>query len=297
MINFLAYMLSSVTAMIYTYFATNNYSVELVLLCAAIFVQIFFSLASWGNIFSSYIVLLENKYIYFKMLVSTFVLWWLTMYITNIVSPTFFEIAFTIITNIIATYLDYKERHKLHSMYLIIALLILLFMSLRFLYDNYSIYQATLITLETIVMGVSSVVYSHTSVEMGRKLKLNTTAILATRFWLTIISLAVYVLVNDKGYHQYTATSSFYFHIILLSILMFIIPLYCYQKALMKLGANKTLIFLGISPVLVFIGEYLNNLGSHTDIYLLYIAIGLFIVTSVYQGKEFYDKRNPHINS
>lgn len=286
MAHLIMYIMSGVISLIYTYFATNKYSVELVLLCSAICVQLFYSIIGYKTIVNDYKILLKHKFIYLKMLIATFILWWLTMYITNFVSPTFFELAFTLTGTLIATYLEYKTAKTRLNLYTLISLIILYGIICHFLYDNFNIYKTCWIFLCLILLGISSVTYSHTSVQMSKKLKLSTFSILATRFWLTIIVLFIYHITNEKIYINHLLTTEFYAHILFLSIIMFIIPLYCYQKALIKLGANKTIILMGTSPILVFIGEYFDNLGSVTNNTLLFTAIAMFIIILVYHFGE-----------
>ncbi|MCX8514917.1 MAG: hypothetical protein ORN24_05055 [Burkholderiales bacterium] len=286
MLYLIGYILCGVLSLISTYFASNEYSLSIVMFTTVAITATFYSILTIMQTKYIYATLLKHKTIYFSLLFLTALIWWLTFVINKVVSPTFLELIFGYTAPIIAVFIEWRKRKQILHRNVFLALLVVGGLICNFLLQHYSFLYSCIIILYVITFGTAFFLFSHISSTMNKKFNLSVLAILAVRYWLLLIVLMVYIFANHPDYVRPLTSFVFYGKMIYIAVFLFIIPVYLYQKAIEKLGANKSLIMLSFSPILMFIGEMVYKTYSPTDLRLLIAAIAMFIITVCYKLAE-----------
>jgi drug/metabolite transporter (DMT)-like permease len=292
----IGYILCGVFSLILTYFASNEYSVPLVLFMSIAFAATFYSVITIKQTRHIYAVLFNNKLIYLKLLCLTSIVWWFTFFLNKTVSPTFLELIFGYTPSFIAVFIEWKNTKHNHYRNILFAFIMVGVLIASFLFNKYPFFQSCLIIIYVFIFGLSFVWFSHVSSTIHKELNLSVSAVLAVRFWLLLIILLIYVLINHPNYVKALSSEDFYGRILYISVFLCIIPIFLYQKAMEKLGANKSLILLSASPIIVYIGEMLYKTGSATDVRLLIAAITMFIITIFYKLMDNKNEKKDSIS-
>lgn len=99
------------------------------------------------------------------------------------------------------------------------------------------------------IAGIAFYVYVYSSARLAIKANLQTIEILATRFWI----LLIFSLSLVKFDALLALQSNNLVRLVLVSFGALIIPIYCNQKSIEKLGANATAIFISLVPPVTYV--------------------------------------------
>ena len=226
---------------------------------------------------------------------SLLIIWASTFIGIHFISPTFFMFVMMVIGaayGAMFNYRDSKNRTDL-IIFVFMALGILLFIGS--IIQQYALKEALLLTLFIIIVGGFDYLYAKTSYAISMQLTLSASEILAVRFWLMLIIPIGIIISNSlfEGQHylEYLRIPNFYWTTSLMTVFSFIIPIYCYQKSILVIGANDTLLYCAGLPCMMYVTEIVLNIKSGTTATMGYLTLFLLIpiiiriYTRIYQCK------------
>ncbi|MFL9989432.1 hypothetical protein [Paraburkholderia sediminicola] len=114
-----------------------------------------------------------------------------------------------------------------------------------------------------VVLSAASFLYAATSVKFSKR-GLTSSQILAARFWLLIALLLPVVVLGGHG-ASLSAISHAWPAIVVTSVATFLIPTFCYQNAVIRLGARATLSICCLIPGLTLIAQHAMEVNVSSD--------------------------------
>ena len=141
-----------------------------------------------------------------------------------------------------------------------------------------------------LVGGTASFVYFKQSEALTKRTQLTATQVLAIRFYLTIVVLLLLV----PTHHSIALLTPMHLLILaVVAVFSLIIPLYCMQKALEKIGSERNAILISLAPIVT---AFLEEAAFHDVRFQYLIVYGLYtaMLIAVYvwkisQGKQRLD--------
>lgn len=253
-ISVFGYCLVTAISIIFIHGYTKSANPTIVALYTFIICMLFFNLMSIKNFPSTWAAVKADFKDFMILNVTTAILWLGTFWSVKLIVPSIF-ITIAIGTTPIAMYVYsiFKEKTILWPGFFYSFFLIAILVSaiLFHLHDAPSANLKMGILLAILVGIVISINMKYSS-EMQKKNKLTSLQILALRFPLIIIiSIAIGLMQNPivfvQGIHIIPIT--------IIAVLSNIIPLYCLQSSIYKLGFLRTAYIIPLTPALTFLLE------------------------------------------
>lgn len=281
MLYLLLYAIITVISYLLIHSSTNQFPQELLITVCTIYTIIFYNIINYKTITAIYGKLLNHKKSYFMLMFSLLIIWASTFIGIHFISPTFFMFVMMGIGAVygaIFNYIDSKKRIDL-IIFVFIALGILFFIAC--IIQHYALKEALLLTLFILIVGGFDYLYAKTSYAISVQLTLSASEILAVRFWLMlIIPMGIIIsknLFEGQHYLEYLRVSNFYWTTSLMTVFSFIIPIYCYQKSILVIGANDTLLYCAGLPCMMYVTEMMLKIKSGTTPTMGYLTLFLLI--------------------
>lgn len=287
----LLYILITVASYISIHAACNAYPQELLILICTFGTIFFFTCVTYKNITTVYLKLFKQKSLYFLLLLSITVIWASTFLGIHYISPTFFMFIMMTIGALYGACANYIFSKKRIDFVILILVSICALFFLASIIVYYEIKQAIFLIVFSLVVGLFDYLYAKTSYVLSNKLLLSASEILASRFWLIFAITLTLVLSSQIAGHQnylpYLFDYKFYWVTFLIMLSSFIVPIYCYQKSVLILGANDTLLYCAALPSLMYSAEKFFNIATKTSNSLGYIT-ALLLLAVVLQFTKNY---------
>jgi hypothetical protein len=297
--------------MIYSFLYVFAFSVALVLiqkldisipplfslLVTATIASLYFNLINKNHIKEIYSDCFRNKKQWIVVMFIVLVMWATTMIGPGKIGASLFNFIYFawlgMLGFILQSFKNWQEnRIKFYFGFCVFLLIILnIFFELHVSYSYDSLYGI----VTALLGGTASFVYFKQSQILAKNTRLSATQILAVRFYLAIIILAI--IVPKHQIHDYLTLSSSA-SLILLAFLSLIIPLYFSQKALEKITSEQHAIINSICPIVTGILQQImfNDIkAEQVIIYLLYtFAIASFYFVNKYHQRLEFKKYKKH---
>lgn len=241
----------------------------LIIFLSTLFAIIFFHCLIAGKIKPTYSKLLTTKKLYLNTLIFVLLMWVGAFLIPIYYSPVIQVFSALAIASTWGALLLKKNVktiwHLLSS--LVMLMVLIAFYSLYF--THYSLGKFLILIVWTLLTGSAGYFYFASSYKLYQK-GFSALEILATRFWL-LFAFALFFVIKDKLYLQingYTLGET-----LLVSFASLIIPIYCSQKSIEKIGPELHAVLIGLTPLMTFILE--NPFVSHSVNGIGYLSIVL----------------------
>ncbi len=243
---------------------------------------LFFNLLSINKIISTYRACWQHKVLYFWMSVGLAVDWICMVYASHKSDP-FVAMAALFVSLALIGFLclSWTDRsiHRLISVILLGFSLILLW----FFYKVPTNHSVSLGILLGAMAGGAFYLYIVNSAKLSLLGGLNSLQILSTRFWLLWIVAFIFVPKADLWINIYQNLQM----LIPISFASLIIPIYFNQRAIQKLGANLTAVFIASVPPVTFVFYVIYTHEFHRLNALVCVIITLALMLPViYKSKN-----------
>lgn len=219
------------------------------LLVTATIATIYFNIVNLHKLKIVYRQCLQQKYLWLAIMLVILVMWYCTMTGPGLIGASNYRFLYFSwlgalgFTSQAIYYLKHRAINLLGGIGAVFLVVIL--MTSQWLTEPYSVAFYTGL-LMPIVGGTCSFIYFKQTQLFTQRTKLQPTQVLAVRFYLAIVFVAVIApLVTPV---QVLTIKNFGW-LALLSILTLIAPLYCLQKALAFISSEQNAIILSLSPI------------------------------------------------
>lgn len=227
-------------------------------------------------------LLANHKIPYLKLNVALLVCWVGTFLIPIYFSPSALVLTALSMTGLCgsaALYRSTRRRSKLVKCSLLVANLALFYGLSSSTYSGWWFGVFIVATLATGLATYLSMVSLSSMLDCG----LTSSQVVAVRFWLLWL-VALFFVVKDGSYTAITPEVLLYTAGI--GAVSLIIPIYCMQKSIEKLGAQKTGIYIGLTPIAVVAAEMLLLGDKDSTVVLPAVLLTVLIV-----GFAVYEQR------
>ncbi len=256
---------------------------DLLMLLGSFYAIIFFHAINIKNIPNTYKKALAIKPLLFLLLFTFLIAWVFTIIIPIYYTPALLVFFFMAWPACLGSYFQYQ--HTKSKMDLIRSILIALliggfYICLGFIYKMPQ-YLYLLISLT--VVGFAGFWYLRLSFKMNQ-LNFNATEILSIRFWLLFLIPLIITIYNG---HIHLITSHILIDTFILSFISMIIPVYCSQISIQKIGPNIHSMLVGLTPFVAFLFESVlvsrgisNTLNGWFSSALFIIILGGYLISN-----------------
>jgi len=255
MVFMLSYVLNTALSFIFVKIVGNLVPDFLMVFISVTFAIVFFNAINYKSMLGIYSNFFKKNFkLFFFLNLYAFVVWVLSFFIPIFYSPSVFLMTMFAVLAIlgnISVYLNNKaNKFLIYVNILIIANLIYLFV--LYAHELTSFLHFILFAIGGIAAGIFGHFYIKTSHQIGTDIKLKSTQVLAVRFWmLWICSLILVLFYREIGFADVTYLPK----ILFISVITLLLPIYFLQRAIEKIGANKTGIYTGLVPITIVIME------------------------------------------
>ncbi|TDR80713.1 hypothetical protein [Paludibacterium purpuratum] len=264
MIHIAIYILLTVFSSIMVFQTAGHLSYELLVLLCTSFAIVFFHIANKKNIISVYRKLLtSHRRLYFLLMASILVIWMGYFAGAHYITPNFFAFLFMGLGALFSSIATYRTKKSAINIAIIALIALSIFLFYCYIFSAFPIKAALGIFAFSILLGYCNYLYAHTSQSLAIESGIDASQILAVRFWL-MFAVSLAIVVYEKQYIDLISTPNTIFYTFLLAIATFIAPIYFYQKSILKIGADRTLLLCGLIPFSIFIAEYAIGLKLQT---------------------------------
>lgn len=242
------------------------------LFCTTLLGIIYFNVVNISKLREIYCACFQEKYLWILISLCVSGNWITTFYALSQINPFVFLFTYFSSSAIVGAFFQYLKTKQHASMMIAILLLLMLFIFFEFHHVGYSF---------SLVAGISSAIasaffgygYRRTSVTFSQKTKLSATGVLAVRFYLLLL-IAFILSLMQKQFGVINLHVGVQF--IVLSVVTFLIPLYCMQRSVLLIGAEYFSILTSLCPAITAI-LMLYHGQVHTVFYIF--SLTLFIIS------------------
>lgn len=231
---------------------------------------IFFHLINAKNIVNTYKKTLKLKSLYATTAFSILIIWVGSFFIPVYYTPTIQVFSFMLITSFYGAFFLYLTSRGIRNSlrFYLISIIAIIFYSLYFF--NHSWMHAFGMLVATVITGSFGYFYFSNSKKLNQ-LNISATEILTVRFWPLFAVSLFFVL---KGHQYIFIDASVMKDTALVGATSLIIPVYCAQKSIEKIGPELHAVLIGLAPFSTF---YLEKIIFHTvNNTIGYLSIALF---------------------
>lgn len=244
--------------------------VMLTIFLATLAAIIFFHLVNAKNIINTYRKITSLKKIYFITSLSVLVMWTGSFITPVYYSPTLQVFTIMAIASFYGSFFLLLKSNNIINFvrFSFVAGILAVFYILYFL--NHSLTHSLgmfIITAMTGTFGYVYLVYSSKLSQTG----FSASEILAVRFWLLLLVSLFFVLKDHQYVYINLKTIS---DTLLVGVTSLIVPIYCAQKSIEKIGPELHGILIGLSPFATFMFEKLAMKNEYNT--YGYLSIALF---------------------
>ena len=247
-IDALIYVLLSSVAFVFLNNLIADVNPLIALLVMSSVALVVFNLLSFKRVKLTYTVCWQHKSIYIWMSIGLALDWVCMVYASYVADP-FIAMAALFISLAIIGFIRLnfiqKSRKRLISLILLVVSLILL----ELFYVVPVGHSTSLGILLGVLAGGAFYLYILNSAKLASLGNLNSLQVLATRFWFLWGIALIMVPKLNLWVNMLTHLGA----LILISFASLIVPIYFNQRAIQKLGAELTSIFIGLVPPVTFV--------------------------------------------
>ena len=245
------------------------------LMITATIATLYFNIINIGKLKVLYKACWQEKKMWLAIMVTILVMWCCTMIGPGLVGASLYNfLYFSFLGTIGFISLSIADWHKSRSkFYFGLALVLLILVAVIDQLMNADNKVSIMGICLGLLGGLSAFVYFKQSKIIIKRIQLTATQILAMRFYLTILVLLV--IVPKSSFVTFLTLNNIW-QLVLLALMSLIIPLYCQQKALEKISAEKNAIILSLSPAVTAMIQAVvfHNINyKFVIIYILYFSI------------------------
>ncbi len=221
----------------------------LVALFVMLLVAVFcFNVINLPNLVKIYKTCLDNLGLFILMSGLLMIDWFCSMYGVHYADP-FVYLASLFIAVALVGYLQLLFSQSSKSKFVLILSLCILVAALFLMIILYQGRPTLLLGIAlAMICGFSFYGYGLTSIKLLQAGDLSSSEVLATRFWLVLIVVAI---IMPKHNLLYTIQHNI-LKLGIISLITMIIPIFYYQQALKKIGAVRTSITISCTPIVAY---------------------------------------------
>ena len=275
-IDALIYVLLSSVAFVFLNNLIADVNPLIALLVMSSVALVVFNLLSFKRVKLTYTVCWQHKSIYIWMSIGLALDWVCMVYASYVADP-FIAMAALFISLAIIGFIRLnfiqKSRKQLISLILLVISLILL----ELFYVVPVEHSTSLGILLGVLAGGAFYLYILNSAKLASLGNLNSLQVLATRFWF----LWGIALIMVPKLHLWANMLTHLGALILISFASLIVPIYFNQRAIQKLGAELTSVFIGLVPPVTFVCYVIYSHEFHwlNGMVCLIITVALLLPT------------------
>lgn len=218
---------------------------------SAFYAVTFFHIINIKNFFIMYQKLLHVKQLYLLLLFFFMLVWGLSFLIPIYYSPALMIIFAMAMPTAIGLFMQYKQN-KLMIDKVSVVLILITFLAMYFcLFKVYFLYKYILLVFSSLTLGFGVYVYIKLSHKMNKH-GITASQILASRYWLLFL---VPLMFTIKNHHLSLINYHILIQTLFISSISLIIPVYCAQLSIEKIGPDIHSILIGITPFIAYILE------------------------------------------
>ncbi|WP_116963454.1 hypothetical protein [Fastidiosibacter lacustris] len=229
----------------------NEIPVGLMITLSSLYALVFFHLVSYKTLVSLYKKLWQHKNLYLQVIFIFLLMWLMSFIIPVYYSPALLMFFATAFPSVIGSYMLWRKKKDKSDLLFTLLLFLIITAFYVTLTNVYSWNEFAFLLIGTLIVGVTMYLYSHLSYQMNL-LSFSASEILASRYILLFLIPFIWsathgelTLIDDKVLWLTLA----------LSLISLIIPIYCSQISIAKVGPNIHSIAMGFTPLMAFIFE------------------------------------------
>lgn len=255
MINYLytaAYILLNGLSVLVIHRVGNHIPIDIMIMLSSLYALIFFHLLNIGGLKILYKKLYDSKKLYLTMLFIFLVMWLVCFIIPIHYTPAILMFYATAWPALFGSYEKYKKNNNQISKYTAICIATTMIVFYIFLSHVYHEMKYIILIFGTLLAGISMFLYSKFSFKMNNA-GFSPSQILASRFVLLFLFPFAYSLYSG---HIFKINYEIAIQALVVSIASLILPIYCSQISIKRVGPINHSIAMGITPFVAFIFEY-----------------------------------------
>lgn len=255
------YVILNAASVVAIHLIGNEMPIDLMIFLSSLYAAIFFHLINLKKIKSTYIKVCDNINLYIYTIVVFLVMWIVCFLIPIYYTPAILMFYATSIPTLLGVISLLKRKSKRKKEILVVILLAFIMVSFMLvLSKEYRGLKYLFLIIGAITAGVTMYVYSILSYKMNR-VGFSPSEILAIRFILLVLIPMSWCFYSGSIYE---ISVDIILNTLIISFLSLIIPIYCSQMSILKVGPDYHSVAMGVTPFLAFIFEslFLNNKTS-----------------------------------
>lgn len=288
----LAYILLNGFSVLVINLVGNNIPVDAMIMLSSFYALVFFHLINIGGLKQLYTKLSVHKKLYTSM-VMVFLIMWLVCFIIPIYyTPAILMFYATAWPSFFGALKKFKHDGLKTSKFMAISIAVTMLAFYIFLGQVYHGVNFALLVVGTLLAGVTMYLYSKLSFEMNEA-GFSPSQILASRFILLFLIPFVWCVKSGSLFEINYSVAGLSFIVSLASL---ILPIYCSQISIKKIGPVNHSIAMGVTPFIAFIFESFllggNNAISYDGYFSLTLLMIIMTFTLLSKVKLLSQKQN-----
>ena len=260
---------------------------SLSLVSSVFLTTVYFHLINIHKIKHVYKQLLHDKLNFLLVNLTVMVMWGCSFYSVYFVGPFSYLFIFFSTAAVFGFFFKLNESELLRWPRLISLVTIILIIVGYILYvENHSRENYIFGDILALLSGSMSYAYSKSSFVFSKKTHLTATQILSVRFFALLIFGVLLCLFAPQTAIRFDL--DIIWRVILLAALAFILPLYFFQKAILKIGPEGQTIFNALTPAVTYLLVFILQKEFHffqflTSIFLAFMLVFPSIFTFIHK--------------
>lgn len=280
----LIYILLNGLSVLIIHLVGKNIPIDMMITLSSLYALVFFHAVNIKGLKTLYRKVYKNLKLYL-ITISVFLVMWLVCFIIPVYyTPAILMFYATSWPSFFGAWKKYKKSGNFVDKYMAIFIACVITVFYFFLSKIYHGAEYLILVIGTIIAGISMFMYSNLSFDMNNA-GFSPSEILAVRFILLFI-LPLLWSINSGSIYQVD------FEIIgfslIVSVSSLIIPIYCSQMSILKVGPINHSIAMGITPFVAFIFEYLYLSDDRAVSLDGYFSFALMLIIIIFSAINKY---------
>lgn len=283
----LAYILLNGLSVLVINLVGNNIPIDAMIMLSSLYALVFFHMLNLSGLKALYKKLYENKALYLTMIVVFLIMWLVCFIIPIYYTPAILMFYATAWPSFFGAMKKYKDSREKSSQYMAIAIAATMLSFYIFLSNIYHGMDFIILIAGTLLAGITMFLYSKLSFDMNN-MGFTPSQILASRFALLFLLPLLWCFKSGSIYEIDLNIAGLS---LVVSLASLILPIYCSQISIKKVGPVNHSIAMGLTPFVAFVFEYFH-LDDHGAIsydgyfsFILMLIIIAFPLTTIVRNR------------
>lgn len=270
------YVLIASFSYIFMEYTVTTWSPVLSLIFSIFLATLYFHITNIHHIKATYTQAIKDKWNWLWVNLTVMVMWGAAFHSVFYIGPFGYLFLFYSTAAVFGFFFQVKNEKTIRFPR-IISMIIIIFLIVIYIgfIEKHTNHYYLLGNFLAILSGTMSYAYSKTSFSFSKNTSLSATQILAIRFYALLIFSILLCWIEPFSVNL---SLHILWHMALLAALSFILPLYFFQKAVLKVGPEAQSIFIAFSPAVTYLLKILIDHQFDLYPFLVSIILGIMLI-------------------